>query len=353
MIAPDRDARPDPARLHAAGHDAAPPRGRGVPRSRPTSSARPTARSRRPTGQLTTSTTGGTVAPGTYYVEITYATAGGESSPSAAQAVTASSTTSDGRGSGGSGGSGGGGGSGGSGSRRRRPRRSRSPRLRRPPGRRDGTSTSRSRAAPLRPPAGPIPIGTSLTLTRPRSPAARRRRLRCSSAHITRRSNCRRHRGRIRSAAMDRRHTLATSRSAALGPDDTRQAPATRRRHPARGPAQPAHIASIVNPGLNGWFALNGSEINDNVSAEQRRCVHPASWGLRRSRGDTVTVGNSSQNPYLLQREFNNAGVIESDPTTYFGCAPQRAVSRRTSSCRAPSTKATRSGSMARRQRPH
>jgi hypothetical protein len=37
---------------------------------------------------------------------------------------------------------------------------------------------------------------------------------------------------------------------------------------------------------------------------------------------DVVTVGSSSQNPYWLQREFNNAAVIESDPNTYGGCAP-------------------------------
>ena len=29
---------------------------------------------------------------------------------------------------------------------------------------------------------------------------------------------------------------------------------------------------------------------------------------------ESVTVGNSAQNPYVLQREFNNAGVIETDP---------------------------------------
>jgi hypothetical protein len=76
-------------------------------------------------------------------------------------------------------------------------------------------------------------------------------------------------------------------------------------------PLSQAHIASVVNPALNGWFALDGAEINDNHG-----CV-PLALGL-----DSVTVGSSSQNPYLLQREFNNAGVLESDPNTYFGCAP-------------------------------
>jgi hypothetical protein len=64
-------------------------------------------------------------------------------------------------------------------------------------------------------------------------------------------------------------------------------------------PVSQAQIASIVNPGLNGWFALNGSEINDNG------CV-PFGDNL-----DSVTVGSSG---YFLQREFNNAGVIQTDP---------------------------------------
>ncbi len=68
-------------------------------------------------------------------------------------------------------------------------------------------------------------------------------------------------------------------------------------------PLSQAQIATLVNPELSGWSALDGSEINDN-----RNC-RPLSPGL-----DTVTVGSSSQNPYMLQREFNNAGVIELDP---------------------------------------
>lgn len=77
-------------------------------------------------------------------------------------------------------------------------------------------------------------------------------------------------------------------------------------------PLSQAQLAATVNPQLNGWFnGLTGSEINDNGG-----CV-PLGDGL-----DSVTVGKSSQNPYLLQHEFNNAGVMESDPFTYFGCAP-------------------------------
>jgi hypothetical protein len=77
-------------------------------------------------------------------------------------------------------------------------------------------------------------------------------------------------------------------------------------------PLSQAHIASIVNPGLNGWFALNGSEIYDN--GFNGYACHPLG-----PQYDSVTLSGDS---YVLQREFNNAGVIESDPNTYFGCAP-------------------------------
>jgi hypothetical protein len=76
-------------------------------------------------------------------------------------------------------------------------------------------------------------------------------------------------------------------------------------------PLSQSQIATLVNPTLDSWSALDGSEIDDNHG-----CI-PLPRGL-----DSVTVGSSSQNPYLLQREFNNAGVIEYEPNTYFGCAP-------------------------------
>jgi hypothetical protein len=74
-------------------------------------------------------------------------------------------------------------------------------------------------------------------------------------------------------------------------------------------PLSQAQIAAIVDPELNGWFALDGSEINDNG-------CRPRAEGA-----DVVAVGSSSQNPYLLQREFNNAGVIETDPNA-LACTP-------------------------------
>jgi hypothetical protein len=64
-------------------------------------------------------------------------------------------------------------------------------------------------------------------------------------------------------------------------------------------PLSQGQIATIVNPALNGWFALDGSEINDNGCIPLGNQV------------DSATLGTSS---YFLQHEFNNAGVIESDP---------------------------------------
>ncbi len=73
-------------------------------------------------------------------------------------------------------------------------------------------------------------------------------------------------------------------------------------------PLSQAMTATLVNPGLDGWFGLNGLEINDING-----CV-PLGSGL-----DQVTVGTSQ---YWIQREFNNAALMKNDPSTYFGCAP-------------------------------
>ncbi len=72
-------------------------------------------------------------------------------------------------------------------------------------------------------------------------------------------------------------------------------------------PLSQAEIAAIVDPQLDGWFANDGSEINDDGGCQ------PAGPTF-----DTVNVGGAS---YVLQREFNNAGVIETDPNAP-SCAP-------------------------------
>jgi hypothetical protein len=64
-------------------------------------------------------------------------------------------------------------------------------------------------------------------------------------------------------------------------------------------PLSQGQLASIVNPGLDGWYGADGSEINDNG------CI-PLGSGL-----DDVTLNGVT---YHLQREFNNAGAIETDP---------------------------------------
>jgi hypothetical protein len=79
-------------------------------------------------------------------------------------------------------------------------------------------------------------------------------------------------------------------------------------------PLSESHIAAIVNPGLNGWVANNGGEIDDIGGC--------APGGGPTT--DTVGVGGAS---YVLVREYNNADAIESDPNTYFGCAPDAFLS--------------------------
>ena len=75
-------------------------------------------------------------------------------------------------------------------------------------------------------------------------------------------------------------------------------------------PLSQAQIAAIVNPGLDGWYNnQDGTEINDN-SCEMLGQPY-----------DVVTVGNSKQNPYELQRDFNNAGVVSVNPFA-LACTP-------------------------------
>ena len=69
-------------------------------------------------------------------------------------------------------------------------------------------------------------------------------------------------------------------------------------------PLSQSQLAAITNPGLDAWYgydsAENGTEINDNGCA-----------GLSGSGLDNVSLNGTT---YALQREFNNAGAIETDP---------------------------------------
>ncbi len=62
-------------------------------------------------------------------------------------------------------------------------------------------------------------------------------------------------------------------------------------------PLSQAQIAAIVNPGLNGWFALDGSEINDNGG-----CT-PLATSL-----DSVTVGTGRSEPLLPAARVQQRG---------------------------------------------
>jgi hypothetical protein len=73
-------------------------------------------------------------------------------------------------------------------------------------------------------------------------------------------------------------------------------------------PLSQAQMAAIVDPALNGWFATDGSEVNDNGGCTS---LGPTL--------DSVSIGAGS---YVIQREFNNAAMIVSEPYTYGGCAP-------------------------------
>ena len=69
-----------------------------------------------------------------------------------------------------------------------------------------------------------------------------------------------------------------------------------------------SETAAIVDPSFTGWFGQDGLEVNDEDACQ------PMGSGL-----DSTTLSGTS---YFLQREFNNAAVIDSDPATYFGCVP-------------------------------
>ena len=285
----------------------------------------------------TTTTTGGAVVPGKYYVEITYATPNGESAPTAAVPLTVSggsSTTGGTGGTGGSGGSGGTGGSGGSG------------------GTGGGSSTPSSTITIQSPPAatgatgyyvyitqpggttlsrqpGPIPIGTPFTLTAPPSvggPTPPHPPAYCSyHSQVSV--------GGTEVTYVVQPWTVETDCDEPSLPapskDDSPQALATTAGARLVSPLSRSHIAAIVNPAMNGWFGLGGSEIDDVVTQNQRCVPLPdLDGGIALANGmqglseDQAQLGTGGQNPYTLQREFNNAGVIESDPNTYFGCAP-------------------------------
>jgi hypothetical protein len=89
----------------------------------------------------------------------------------------------------------------------------------------------------------------------------------------------------------------------ALGAAPTAEQQATDAGTRIVSPLSQSEIATIVNPQLNGWFAEDHSEIDDNGGCEAAGVTY-----------DKAAVGNGSQNPYYLAPEFSNAGVIDTDP---------------------------------------
>lgn len=72
-------------------------------------------------------------------------------------------------------------------------------------------------------------------------------------------------------------------------------------------------ISSTVNPWMDGWFANDGSEIDDNPYLDAYNGCQPEG-----KKYDTVTVGSDS---WVLQREFNNGSTLAMEPNA-LACAP-------------------------------
>jgi PKD repeat protein len=237
-----------------------------------------------PPPTLSTATSGGTIAPGTYQVKVTYVTAGGETSPSLSQTITTSGNTS-------------------------------TITIASPPSAggatgwyayvapAEGTSFTRQQTG------APTPIGAKLTLTLPPTDTGAVPPLVPSFCSYHSRVNVG---GTEVAYAVLPWTALTGCDEPGLEPfwDNN---PAIQAGIRLVNPLSQAQIASSVNPGLDGWFALNGAEINDNG------CIP---FGTP---ADDVTVGSSAQNKYVLQREFNNAGVIETDPNA-LSCTPSVAL---------------------------
>lgn len=71
-------------------------------------------------------------------------------------------------------------------------------------------------------------------------------------------------------------------------------------------PLSQGEISAIVNPHMAAWYGTSGAEVSDNG-------CQPNGPDF-----DTVHVGSGN---YVIQREFNNGGVIVSDPNA-LECAP-------------------------------
>jgi len=234
-----------------------------------------------PEPKLTTTSTGGTVEAGKYQIEITYVTASGEGLPTVPETVTTSGSTS-------------------------------TITIKSPPPANGATGWHAYITQPngkvfARQQPAPVAIGTSFTLTGP------------PAAGLEPEPNpyfCSYHsRVNVGGTEVDYVVQPWTAMTACDEPDAPQIQPGpfeprkleTELGEQLVSPLSQSHIAAVVNPELNGWFALDGSEINDNG------CI-PLKDGL-----DKATINGKS---YVLRREFNNGWLLETDPYVY-RCAPE------------------------------
>ncbi|HZU61128.1 MAG TPA: PKD domain-containing protein, partial [Solirubrobacteraceae bacterium] len=225
---------------------------------------------------VATTSTGGTLAAGTYEVEVTYQTASGETEPSAPKTVTTTANTSTITVS--------------------------------SPAAMPGASgwyayiTEPDGSVLARQQPSPTAIGSSFTLKAPPSTGNPLPARFCSyHSQVTVGGRVFAYVVQPWTAMTQCDDPLAPQIPQAPPPDELAKDVGIR----LVSPLSQSQIASIINPQFNGWFAQDGSEINDGC--------------LPQSGLDNVTVGSGT---YLLQPEFNNAALMESDPFTYFGCAP-------------------------------
>lgn len=237
---------------------------------------------RPPQPKVSTSETGGTVPAGTYEVEVTYATAAGESVASESQTITTAGSKS-------------------------------TITIESPPGVEGATGwfayvTQSGAKTFARQQGSATPIGTPFTLSE--SPASGPEP---ESSEV---SFCSYHsQVNVGGTKVDYVVQPWTAMTACDEPDAPK-VELTKAFEPRKvetelgeqlvSPLSQSQIAAIVNPELNGWFALDGTEIYDNG------CI-PLAEGL-----DKATVNGKS---YVLRREFNNGWLLNSD-LYVFRCAP-------------------------------
>lgn len=236
-----------------------------------------------PQPTVTASPTGGTVQPGKYQVEVTYVTGGGESLPSAPQTVATTGSTS-------------------------------TITVESPPAAFGMTGwyayvTQPNGAVFGRQQASPMAIGSSFTMTTPPAPGP-------EPEPAAKPSFCSYHsQANVGGTKVDYVIQPWTAMTACDEPDvqeiDLEKAWSPKEIQNKLGerlvsPLSQSHIAAIVNPEMNGWFALDGSEIYDDG-------CRPLGEGL-----DKATVAGTN---YLLRREFNNGWLLQTDPYVY-RCAP-------------------------------